>query len=240
MTEIVAKNLSLNYPVLGIGHTAMTGMPTTMTSGKTRYIAALKDISFNIQAGQKVGILGQNGSGKSTLLRVLGGIYHPSAGRLKVRGNVSSLFNLNLGIRPEYSGRDNIVLRGIIKGYKHREINALMDEIIDFSELWEFIDMPMRTYSAGMSMRLVFAIATAFTPEILLLDEWIGAGDKKFQEKATTRMNELVDKAGITVLASHNRPLIRSVCDTAIWLDRGVLRGMGPVDEIYELMDSHV
>ena len=195
-------------------------------------------MSFSIKNGQRVGLVGRNGSGKSTLLRVLAGIYTPTQGELRVRGRISSMFNLNLGVQPEATGRENVIIRGLVKGWRYSEIEARMDAIIDFSELKDFIDFPLRTYSEGMRMRLMFAIATSFSPEILLLDEWIGAGDAKFQAKAAARMNGLVDTAGIVVIASHNRALLRRVCDLAIWLDEGVVCAYGEVDEVLAKMDA--
>lgn len=205
----------------------------------SHYIEAISGATFSIKAGERVGIVGRNGSGKSTLLRVLGGIYEPTAGAIQVDGHVSSLFNINLGTQPEATGRHNILIRGLLKGMSRKEIYSKVDEIVEFSELGDFIDMPLRTYSQGMAMRLSFAVATTFSPEIILLDEWIGAGDMNFQWKAAKRMNELVAQAGITVIASHNRNLLKNICDTAIWLDGGVLKAHAPIDEVYELMDQH-
>jgi len=242
MPNIIAENVSLHYPVMASVSANMAEQPSTgqvIRYKSSHYIEAIRGASFQIKAGERVGLVGRNGSGKSTLLRMIGGIYEPTAGRINVDGEVSSLFNINLGIQPEATGRHNILLRGLIKGMSRKEIRNKMDEIIEFSELGDFIDMPLRTYSQGMAMRLSFAIATTFSPEILLLDEWIGAGDMQFQWKAAVRMNELVAQAGITVIASHNRNLLRNICDTAIWLDGGVMRAHAPIEEVYELMDEH-
>lgn len=217
------------------GATAPTNLVTV--SGRN-YITALNDLSFTINRGERVGLVGRNGSGKSTLLRVLGGIYTPSSGTLRTVGKVSALFNINLGVQTDYTGRDNILIRGLIKGWTREQIAEKTPEIIEFSGLADFIDLPLRTYSDGMRMRLIFAIATSFSPEILLLDEWIGAGDADFQKKAAARMNSLVNKAGITVIASHNRNLLKNVCDIGVWLDQGSIRAYGPIDEVYKSMDS--
>ncbi len=206
--------------------------------GGQRQIAALDDISFALGPGQRLGLVGRNGSGKSTLLRVLGGIYEPSAGRVDVDGVISPLFSVGLGTRADSSGRENIILRGLLRGLTRKEAAARIPEIAKFSGLQDFLDMPVRTYSTGMAMRLSFAIATTFSPEILLLDEWIGAGDAEFQKKARERMRQLVAHAGITVIASHNRSLLRNVCDVALWLDRGVMRAFGPIDEVYDAVDA--
>lgn len=241
MAQIEAQNLSLHYPLMGGAdkHINSERVPeSVVTVGRKKYILALRNLSFQINKGHNVGLIGRNGSGKSTLLRVLGGIYTPTGGRVETSGKVSSLFGMNLGIQPDATGRENVVLRGTIKGWSRRKLEEKIPEIIEFSELEEFIDLPLRTYSDGMRMRLLFAIATVFSPEILLLDEWIGAGDAKFQSKAKDRMNSLVSTAGITVIASHNRGLIQSVCDRGIWLHKGVLRAYGPIGDVYKEMDA--
>lgn len=217
----------------------MVGLPqpdSLISIGKKKYLAALDRLSFEFHQGDRIGLVGRNGSGKSTLLKVLGGIYMPSGGQISVHGKVSSLFNINLGVQPDASGRDNIMIRGLVKGWSRQQIREHMDGIIAFSELEDFIEFPMRTYSDGMRMRLLFAIATSFSPEILLLDEWIGAGDAQFQQKAADRMNSLVNKAGITVMASHNAALVRKVCSKVIWLDGGRIRAFDDVDKVYDLM----
>ncbi len=240
MAEITADCLSLHYKISGrmTGRFSGASAPSNLLQvGRQQFILALKTLSFSIKNGERVGLVGRNGSGKSTLLRVLGGIYPPTEGVLQVQGQVSSMFNLSLGIQPDASGRDNIMIRGLIKGWSHSDIEAHMDDIIEFSELTNFIDLPLRTYSTGMRMRLLFAIATSFSPDVLLLDEWIGAGDSNFQSKAATRMNTLVKNAGIVVIASHNRSLIKRVCDRAIWLDGGEMKAFGEIDEVFDKMD---
>ena len=242
MAQIDAFNLSLHYPLTGGADRNINAdrePDSIVTVGRKKYILALRDLSFSIQKGQNIGLVGRNGSGKSTLLRVLGGIYTPTSGQVVASGKVSSLYGMNLGIQPDATGRENIVFRGIIKGWSRQELDERIPEIIEFSELGDFIDLPLRTYSDGMRMRLLFAIATCFAPEILLLDEWIGAGDANFQKKAGVRMNSLVDEAGITVVASHNRSLIQNVCEQGIWLDKGVMRAYGPIADVYKEMDSY-
>lgn len=241
MPKISAKNISLHYRIASHRGTKFSG-PTAPSNlvqlGSKRYILALDSLNFEIKKGQRVGLVGKNGSGKSTLLKVLGGIYAPTSGSVETEGRLSSMFNINLGVQPDATGRENVIIRGLVKGWKRHEIDARMDEIIAFSELREFIDLPIRTYSDGMRMRLLFAIATSFSPEILLLDEWIGAGDTKFQEKAAIRMQQLVDKAGITVIASHNRALLSRVCNLAIWLHNGQMRAYGEIQEVFNRMDK--
>jgi homopolymeric O-antigen transport system ATP-binding protein len=241
MARILVQNLSVYFPIGASGGTQITREPppgNMVTIKGKRYLLALNNLNLDISQGQRVGLVGKNGSGKSTLLRVLGGIYPPSAGRIACSGKISSMFNLNLGIQTDATGRENIVTRGIIRGWSRREIERLMPDIIEFSELGEFIDLPIRTYSDGMRMRLLFAVATSFEPDVLLLDEWIGAGDANFQKKAAARMRDLVGQSGITVIASHNRKLLSSVCDVGVWLEHGVVKALGPIGEVYAAMDA--
>lgn len=242
MAGISVSNLTVLFPLqkkAGGKFSGQSAPQNLVEFGSKKYIAAIKDLSFEFEKGQRVGLIGRNGSGKSTLLRVLGGIYKPTNGQIKISGRVSSLFNLNLGVQPDATGLQNIVIRGLVKGWSYREIREKIPEIVEFSELDDFIDYPIRTYSSGMRMRLLFAIATAFSPEILLLDEWIGAGDSAFQQKAAKRMNELVAGSGITVIASHNRSLLENVCDMGIWLNQGVAEAIGPIKEVHSIMDAH-
>ncbi|WP_245951744.1 ABC transporter ATP-binding protein [Mesorhizobium loti] len=190
-------------------------------SGTKQVVQALDDVSFELKAGDRLGLVGPNGAGKTTLLKVLYGIYQPSGGTISIAGKVDALFNIHIGFRPEATGRRNIVLRGLISGWTAAEIEEKMEEIIDFSELGDFIDLPFKAYSQGMAARLAFAAATALEPEILLMDEWIGAGDASFQEKAKRRMDELAEKAGIIVLASHDDALIQRVCTKKMTLRAG-------------------
>lgn len=207
-------------------------------SGRLRGVRALQDISFRMSEGDRIAIVGQNGSGKTTLLQVLAGIIAPEVGRIRSHGRITSLININLGIQPEATGHRNITLRGLAAGYSKREIEARRQEIAEFSELDEFLDMPIDSYSAGMRMRLTFAIATAFDPEILILDEWLSAGDTSFKEKATRRMQNFVERAGILVLASHSPKLILDNCDTGIWLHEGRIRAIGDVEDILKEYDA--
>ncbi|WP_245433485.1 ATP-binding cassette domain-containing protein [Mesorhizobium sp. WSM4308] len=190
-------------------------------SGTKQVVQALDGVSFELKAGDRLGLVGPNGAGKTTLLKVLYGIYQPSGGTISIAGKVDALFNIHIGFRPEATGRRNIVLRGLISGWTAAEIEEKMEEIIDFSELGDFIDLPFKAYSQGMAARLAFAAATTLEPEILLMDEWIGAGDASFQEKAKRRMDELAEKAGIIVLASHDDALIQRVCTKKLTLRGG-------------------
>jgi ABC-type polysaccharide/polyol phosphate transport system ATPase subunit len=207
------------------------GGAITGTAGK-RYVDALQEVSLSVEAGDRLALVGANGSGKTTLLKVLYGIYPPTSGTMRIEGRVDALFNINLGFRREATGRRNIYLRGLINGWKPELIRARMDEIVAFSELGDFIDMPFKTYSQGMAARLAFSVATTLEPEILLMDEWIGAGDPAFQTKARERMTALADKAGIIVLASHNNALLKATCNKALKLEHGRVVAFGPVREV--------
>ena len=200
-------------------------------AGRSQHVSALNGISFSLQAGDRLGLVGRNGAGKTTLLKVLFGIYQPSFGHVDVEGRVDALFNINLGFRPGATGRRNIILRGLVNGWQPEEIEAKIEPIIEFSELGDFIDMPLNSYSQGMAARLAFSIATSFQPEILLMDEWIGAGDPDFQAKARTRMTELTAQAGIIVLASHNKDLLAKTCNKILVLNQGTTDGIVTMEE---------
>ena len=204
-------------------------------------VTALDGVSFSLEAGDRLALIGSNGAGKTTLLKVLYGIFEPTAGRIDVGGRVDALFNINLGFRAEATGRRNIELRGLINGWSVSEIAERMDGIIAFSEMSEFIDMPFKYYSQGMAARLAFTTATSFEPEILLMDEWIGAGDPPFQEKAKERMNSVVASAGIIILASHNLSLLEKTCTHGLILERGRNAFFGPIGDalnFYRRRDS--
>ncbi len=203
-------------------------------------IRALQDVSLRIGDGERVGVIGANGSGKSTLLRLLAGIYTPDAGRRHVSGKISSLFELALGFELEASGWKNIMYRGYLQGETPRTLRAKSQEIADFSELGRFLDMPVRYYSAGMLVRLAFSIATAIEPEILLVDEVFSAGDLAFQAKAQARMRDMMDRARIIVLISHDLQKLPQLCERALWLDQGRVRRDGPVAEVVAAYIDHV
>jgi ABC-type polysaccharide/polyol phosphate transport system ATPase subunit len=242
MVSIRARNIGLRYPVPR--DVTLKGRATETVGGRLfarggrQYITALDDVSFELKAGDRLGLVGSNGAGKTTLLKVLYGIYEPTEGSLEAQGRRDALFNISLGFRNEATGRRNIVLRGLINGWNSREIERRVEEIIDFSELGDFIDMPMQSYSQGMAARLAFAIATSFEPEILLMDEWIGAGDKDFQEKAKARMEKMVTKAGIIVLASHNNSLLRRICNRIIKLEHGRIASDEVADAYFASLDA--
>ena len=246
MAEIKLDNISLTYPLLGGGvrrkvkDEGLAGAGSIVKDKKrySRSVVALKNISAHLSDGDRVGLIGHNGSGKSTLLRVMAGIYEPNVGRVSITGDIAALFSAGVGIKNDATGRRNIELAGIMAGLSKSAQVDLVKSVADFTELGQYLDMPVRTYSNGMAMRLKFACATAFSPEIMLIDEWLGAGDITFQKKALQRVNERVQTAGIMVLASHQTKLIQNECNKAIWLDGGVMRRMGPTKEVVaEMLD---
>lgn len=194
-------------------------------------VNALRQISLTINKGERVALLGHNGSGKTTLLKVIAGLYPISAGTSEVAGEIRSLFDLSLGFEPEATGRENILFRGLLMGKSPKEIHGLTPEIIEVTDIGEFIEYPIKTYSAGMLVRLAFAISTAIHGDILLLDEVIGAGDAKFMERAKSRIMELIDRSEILVLASHDLAAVKQLCTRAVVLDHGLLVFDGPVTD---------
>jgi lipopolysaccharide transport system ATP-binding protein len=239
-TGIELDHVSVEYPIYSANGVSLkrsmlslsTGGRLGLTASDRVVVRALSDISLTFGQGDRVGLVGSNGAGKTTLLRVMAGVYQPLAGTVKVNGCVTSLFDLSLGIDPEATGLENILLRGLVLGLTPQQIREKRDEIIAFSDLGQFIEMPVRTYSAGMGLRLAFAVSTSFKPEILLMDEWISVGDANFTKKAEERAQALIGGSGIMVIASHSPALIQHICNRAIWLDRGTVRADGDPTEV--------
>jgi ABC-type polysaccharide/polyol phosphate transport system ATPase subunit len=203
-------------------------------------IKAIQNLNLHIGDGERVGIIGSNGSGKSTLLRLLAGIYHPTAGTRTVEGKISSLFDLTLGFEMESNGWKNIRYRGYLQGESIEGLRLKTPEIASFSELGEFLNLPLRLYSAGMLVRLAFSVATVIEPEILLIDEILGAGDLSFQNKAQARMHQMLKKARILVVVSHDLVSLATLCNRGIWLDKGRLKADGPMEEVIDAYVAHV
>jgi lipopolysaccharide transport system ATP-binding protein len=195
-------------------------------------VRPLEDLTFSLADGARLGLVGHNGAGKSTLLRLLSGVYVPSHGTAHIEGEIGSLIDISLGIDSEASGRENIYLRGALLGMTKAQMNGMIDEIIAFSELGDFIDMPLRTYSSGMHLRLAFSVSTMVRPEILLMDEWLSVGDQGFTHKAEARLAELVQSTNILVIASHSRDLIQKTCNRVLWLEHGKIRLDGTPEEV--------
>jgi homopolymeric O-antigen transport system ATP-binding protein len=197
-------------------------------------VRALEQVSLKLEHGDRLGIIGHNGAGKSTLLHVLAGVYVPASGRVVIDGRISALFNTSPGLDPEDTGFENIVTCGLFLGMSLAEIKAKTPEIAEFTELGDYLNLPVRTYSAGMITRLGFAIATTIDPEILLLDEGLSAGDARFAEHANRRVDDLVQRSSILVVASHSEALVRSMCNRAMLLDSGHVATVGDVDDVIE------
>jgi len=229
MPHISAQGVCVEFPVWNPAHRSLKNAVLRATTGgrlaresSTRVLVqALSDLSFEFSRGDRVGLIGHNGSGKTTLLRVLTGIYEPVRGTLKVSGRVSSLLDLSIGMDHEATGLENVMLRGTLMGMSPSAIESKIDEIAEFSELGDYLSMPIRTYSSGMLLRLAFAVSTAVAPEILLLDEWLSVGDASFREKAERRLLEMIESSAIMVLASHDENLIRRFCSRILRLEHG-------------------
>lgn len=194
---------------------------------------ALKNISFDVHRGEVVGLVGTNGSGKSTMLKIIAGVLEPSEGEVKVHGNIAPLIELGAGFDPELSARENIYLNGALLGYTKEFIDANFDGIIEFAELKDFVDMPLKNFSSGMVARIAFAIATITEPDILIVDETLSVGDVFFQQKCERRIQHFIESGDVTVLfVSHSMEQVERICQRAVWIEKGDLRMDGPVDEV--------
>lgn len=239
MTIISLKNVNLHFPIYGSDTRSLKKKIIQVTTGgmieyardQVITVHALKNINLDIHEGDRVGLIGSNGAGKSTLLRVLAGIYEPTAGVIQVNGKVSALLNVMLGLDPESSGFENITIRGLLHGMTYKEIATKKAEIAQFTELDDYLAMPIRTYSTGMQLRLAFAIATAIEPEILILDEIVGAGDAHFMQKAKHRIDTLVKTAKAVIIASHDNGTIETMCNKVIVMKAGELVFLGDVKQ---------
>ncbi len=235
MSHIKFENVCLDLPIYNARTRSLknrviqaaTGGRILETSAGRLRVRALDEVSFEMCDGDRVGLIGHNGAGKSTLLRMLSGIYAPTSGRVSVEGKVSSLIDISLGIDLEATGRENIFLRGCLLGMSKSEIEATIEEVIDFTELGDFIDMPLRTYSSGMSMRLAFAVSTTVESEILLMDEWLSVGDESFKDKAEKRLSQLLSKTNLLVMATHSYDVAVKTCNKVIWLEHGRIKEFG-------------
>lgn len=200
---------------------------------------AVRDATFEVMPGEALGIIGKNGAGKSTALKVLTGVFRPTTGSVQIRGRTAALHELGAGFHPELTGRENIRLNGAILGFSRTQIDSLMDDIIDFSGIEQFIDVPVKRYSTGMNGRLGFAIAAKLEPEILMIDEVLSVGDAEFRQKCTNRLEELRANGCSVVLVSHSLPTIRRMCNQALWLDHGRVMAIGPADEVCEQYEKY-
>jgi ABC-type polysaccharide/polyol phosphate transport system ATPase subunit len=254
MLSIVGRDIHVEFPIydnyarslkhtLGLGRIADSinrfavrnlNVGGQIGKGETgrMVIKALDGVSFDIHEGDRIGLMGHNGSGKTTLLRTLAGIYEPASGAICANGHVVPLFDLQLGMDQDATGMENISMRGKMLGLTTQQIKDALDDIANFTELGDYLYVPIRTYSQGMMVRLAFAISTAITPDILILDEMIGAGDAAFIARAHDRLKDFIAKAGILVVASHSMAMLRQWCNLGMLLERGKLVAHGPLEEV--------
>jgi ABC-type polysaccharide/polyol phosphate transport system ATPase subunit len=242
MSSIVLDRVSVSFPIYSTGNRSLKNAMLSATTGgrigkdaNHIIIQALDEFSLSLNDGDRVALVGHNGAGKTTLLRVLAGIFEPVAGTVTIQGRVTPMFDISLGIDAESTGYENIILRGLYLGLTRAEIMERREGIAEFTELGAFLNLPVRTYSAGMQARLAFAMATCIEPDILLLDEGIGAGDADFLAKANERLDQFIKKAGILVLASHSVDLVRKLCNKAILMEHGRLIHSGDVDAVLDV-----
>lgn len=240
---IKLESVNLKYPLMGHFSHSLQSLVYSKVGGVMRsssnnqlvgYIHALRDISLTIQDGCRLGVVGHNGAGKTTLLRVLCGVYPPTSGKVTTWGKISALTDFTLGMDPNATGLKNIEFRLIFMGFSFKEARKAVDDIVEFSGLGEFITLPVRTYSTGMFLRLAFAISTHFTPDILILDEVVGAGDEAFRAKAISRLERLISSSRIVVLSSHDLGAIKLYCDKAIMMRQGEIVQQGRPDEVVQ------
>ncbi len=235
-TYIDLHSVSIDFPIYGLSSrsfqkqllNAATGgfISSDKAQNQTVVVKALDEISLSLRHGDRVGLIGHNGAGKSTLLRVLAGIYEPTRGHIEMQGNVSALLNVMMGMKDDLTGYQNIRTRCMLQGLSSADIEKKIDQIAEFTELGDYLAMPIRTYSAGMRLRLGFSVVTSIEPEILILDEVIGTGDKRFMKKARDRMNNLINKANIVVIASHSQDIIDTLCNKVITLEAGKVKSV--------------
>ena len=243
---IDVSELSLLFPLYHANSRSLKKTLLAVASGRFSkdqqnrvVVQALRDISLSLRSGERLGVVGANGAGKTTLLRTLAGIYEPVMGMVRVHGRLNALLDAQLGMNPELTGRENIVLRGLYSGLTRGELPELEQDVREFAELGDFMDLPVRIYSSGMVVRLGFALATAIRPQILLMDEWILAGDAAFLDKARDRLEDMVRGAEILVLSSHSPAIVLEWCTRVIWLDQGQIRADGPPLEVLEQYLGH-
>lgn len=195
---------------------------------------ALQDVNLSVNRGETLGLIGHNGAGKSTMLKLIARVFRPTAGRVVVAGKVAPLLEFGAGFHPELTGRENIYLNGALMGFSRQEMEEKFKGIVDFAELWDFIDVPLRTYSSGMGARLGFAVATDVEPDILLIDEVLSVGDESFQRKSSARMQEFRDQGATTMLVSHNMDIVKKMCDRTAWLDHGQIKAVGKTSDVVQ------
>lgn len=243
MGHILLNNVSVDIPIFNsqgrsLKKTIMgmaTGGRIGLTESGRTVVRSLDHLNLEIKSHERVGLIGHNGAGKSTLLRVLSSVYEPTEGVAKIKGSIGSLIDISLGIDLEATGLENIYLRSALLGIPKKNVDKELNSLVEFTELGDFINMPVRTYSTGMHMRLAFAVSTMISPDILLMDEWLSVGDQSFQEKAENRLNRLIERTNILVIATHSRRLIERCCTRVLWLEHGRLKMDGSPEQVCPL-----
>ena len=246
MVALICQDLDINFPLYRGGSRSLKKFLVSKSSGgrfardgaDILTVKALSNINLELKRGDRLGVVGPNGAGKTTLLKVLAGIYAPSRGELISEGRITALLTTTMGINPDATGRENIILRGIFMDVRPKVMERYIDDVAEFSGLGDFLDLPVKTYSSGMLVRLCLAASTCFAPEIVLMDEWLSAGDAAFLVKAQKRLSSYVDNSSILVLASHSLPIIREWCNRGIYLCEGKIVFEGTVDEAIECYEA--
>jgi ABC-type polysaccharide/polyol phosphate transport system ATPase subunit len=244
MAKIQLSAVHVKYPINEAGYhdSIRRSFLRVISKGKMvqsksirKFVNALEDVTMEIEEGERLGLVGLNGSGKTTLLRTITGMCPVTAGIVEVKGSVQAIFNVNAGLDMARTGYENIYVMGLLRGINPKMITQIIPDIEEFTELGDFLDMPVATYSRGMKIRLGLAVLTAVRPDILIIDEGIGAGDAKFLEKAKQRLNRMYDAASVVVLASHSNILLEEMCDRIIWLNKGKVEMDGPASDVLAL-----
>lgn len=244
MAHISLRQVVVEFPVVNGSSRSLQLRLYEVLGGKlssrhsTVVVRALDGVDLELNDGDRLGIIGHNGSGKTTLLRVMAGVYQPLPGRATIEGSISSFTDIMLGMDAESNGWDNIIFRCIFMGLTFEDAKRISPAIAEFSELGSYLELPIRTYSSGMNLRLAFAISTSIEPDILIMDEMISAGDLPFIEKAKQRLHEIIDKANILAVASHDLSMIKNICNKALWLEHGVIKKIGPPDAVVEAYEG--
>lgn len=241
-TIIKVDNISMRFNLAEEKTDTIKEYVVKMLTGKLHFneFFALKDISFSVKRGESIALIGSNGSGKSTLLKILAGVLYPSQGNIEINGSIAPLIELGAGFDMELTARENIYLNGAVLGYDHDFMEKNFQEIMDFSELWEFVDVPVKNYSSGMVARLGFAIATIVKADILVVDEILAVGDFKFQEKCKARMAQMMGEGTTLLFVSHSAEQVKELCARSIWLDHGKLMADGPTEEVYAQYEARM
>jgi len=243
MSKIEVENVSVRFRIYhdhspSLKESVANFFKASKPNKKSDFIA-VNNLTIQFNSGDRVGIIGHNGAGKSTFLKALCRIYNPATGTIKIQGRIAPLLEIGAGFHPEFTGRENIYLNGAILGYEKSLIQSIEQDVINFAELEEFIDTPVKYYSTGMYMRLAFSLATAIHPEILILDEIFAGGDVGFVKKARARLFEMIDKSNIMIMVSHEQELVRTLCNRVVWLDHGKLKADGPTEQVLKQYLEH-